>query len=224
MSSPVELSDLPVASSALNGDLVLLRKGLTDYQCAVSLIRNINVASLSSLPGGTSQSTDLFLISRTISGTPQNFQIPFTQVGFPKGTRMWFWMGAPPLGWSIINNTGDRLLAVASQDAGYSGGGGSSQTGTWQQTATALTVKQIPNHQHFMRGGSPSDNSNNKFMEGARNPTGVSPAYSNVACLGIVGGEGDVPGHDAFGGCQTHNHGDSWRPLANVGVLGNKDN
>lgn len=223
MASPVELSDLPMTTSPVNGDLMLVRKGLTDYQTTVGAIRNINVNALGSLPNGTPDATDAFLINRNIAGTPTNFQIPFFQVGFLKSTKMWFWQGAPPVGWSIINGTGDRLLAVASNDAGYSGGGGGAVSGTWQQTGTVLTVLQIPNHQHFMRGGSNSDNNNNIFMEGARTPSGVTPAYSSQACLGIVGGKGDVPSHDAFNGCDPHNHGSVWRPLANVGVLGNKD-
>ncbi len=225
MASPVELSDLPIASSASNSDLLLLRKGLTDYQCAVGLIRNINVAALSSLPGGTSQSTDLFLISRTISGTPQNFQIPFYQVSFPKGTRMWFWQGLPPTGWSIINGTGDRLLAVASQDAGYDSGGGGSQTGTWQQrdvggvAGQGLTVAQMPLHGHQIK----------VRANAGSNPTGVASGSSgSFTTIGSATANDPIQmtGSNAGVGATSspHNHGNNWRPLANVGVLGNKDN
>ncbi len=225
MASPVELSDLPLTTSPVNGDLMLVRKGLTDYQTTVGAIRNINVNALNPLPTGSPETTDAFLINRNIAGTPTNFQVPFYLVGFPKGTRMWFWMGDPPLGWSIINGTGDRLLAVASFDAGYAGGGGGAVTGTWQQDGVPLGLTQIPNHQHWMRGGSNSDNSNNIYMEGARTPSGVTPAYSKGACVGVVDGKGDGNNnHDQYGQCDPHNHGATWRPLANVGVLANKDN
>ena len=218
--STVDMSGLPVATIANNSDVVLLRSGLTDYQCAVSLIRNINVESLSPIPFGSGDATDKFLLSRVVGGVPSNFNIRFSQVSFPKGTRMWFYNSVAPTSWSIVPNTGDQLLAVKGGSS-YTSAGASQ--GTWQQTSVALTIQQIPNHQHFTRTGNNQSNSNANYLFAAKNPGGTDPLYNSTTSLGIIGGEGDSPTHDNYGQCQTHNHGDTWRPLANVGIICNKD-
>ena len=135
MSSPVQISDLPVATTAADNDLLLLRKGLTDYQCAVSIIRNINIQALDPVPSGSPAQTDLMLVSRVIGGQPQNFSIQFCQAGVPKGTRMWFWNALPPApNWSVVNGTGGNLLAAQDFNTTYAGNVSAGSTaGTWQQ-------------------------------------------------------------------------------------------
>ena len=49
MSSPVEMPDLPPATIANDDDETVLRQGMTDYRCAVGLLRSINVQGLSPL-------------------------------------------------------------------------------------------------------------------------------------------------------------------------------
>lgn len=205
MSSPVVLSDLPVAGSADNADLMLLRKGLTDYQVSVALVRQIDISSLSPIPGGFAASTDLFMISRTIGGNPQNFQIQFSQVGFSKGTRAWFWQAVAPVGWSIVPNTADRLLAVAPYFAATQGG---QQSGTWQQNNHTLTIAEIPSHTHRVPSGKESAGSsgNPQYARRARDLDNDSVITT-----------------ESTGGGQGHNHGNVWRPLANAGIICNKD-
>jgi hypothetical protein len=229
MASPVELSDLPNSSTASNSDLMLLRKGLTDYKCAVSIIRNVDVSAMSPLPGGTAASTDLFMINRIVGGNPTNYQIPFSNVSFPKSTKMWFYNSVVPTGWSAIPNTGDRLLAVADSVNNYDSGGPGSQKGTWQQDGVTLSIQQMPNHRHWGRWGQSQSNSSATYLYGAKDPNSSGdPKFGGDALkgpvLGVVGGQGDNAAHSDDGACLPHNHGNNWRPLANVGILGNKDN
>lgn len=227
----VVLSDLPVASSADDADLTLLRKGLTDYQCAASLIRNINVAGLPSLPSPVS-GTDLMIVARGGS----NYKIPFNQVGFPKGTRMWFFQATAPSGWTLVSGLGDRLIACAGNSTPYAGVSGGGSGGTWQQEGVGggspgggLSLTQIPNHNHFAQFGQDQSNSHATYIHGARNPQtggdpkfGLSPTTDPVR--GMVGGKGDNANHNVYGQCDPHNHGNTWRPKANVGIICSKDN
>jgi len=225
--SPLELSDLPVATSAADNDVTLLRKGLTDYQCAVRLIRQINIAALNSLPGGAAVATDLLIISRNISGNPSNFQIQFSQVGFVKGTRMWFYQPDKPIGWSIVPNTGDKLIACQDTSTNYNGvASAGSQGGQWLQKdvdgvdGKGLNLNQIPNHYHGVGASLGSLD----FGQSANARYGNTNTASFLS-KGITGATTSPTANPTWneGSCGPHNHGDSWRPLANVGIVCNKD-
>ena len=215
MSSPVQLSDLPVASSAADSDLMLLRKGLTDYQCSVSIIRSINIAAFATLPGGFANNTDLLMIQRNLS----SYQIQFSQIGFIKGTQCWFYQGAAPTGWIIVPDTGDRLLGVSSGGSAKNKYGGNTaagaQGGTWQQEGVGggnggLTAAQIPPHTHEIPTG--------------KDPTGTDqvPQLANrsktVDSSRII----SLDGSPNLKG-QPHDHGQTWRPAANVGLIAKKN-
>jgi hypothetical protein len=223
MASPVNLSDLPVATSAANNDLMLIRKGLTDYQIAVQAIRQINIAALDPIPGGTPVQTDLLMISRTIGGTPQNFRVQFAQVGFPKNTRMWFYNALPPApNWSVVANTGGNLLAAQDFSKTYAGNVTAGNTaGTWQQDNAFLSIEQIPAHSHqflIYTSDEKGNLSTNKVSSTNRSTNNTF----NTNQTGGVGSTNQKSANPA-GAVQGHNHGNTWRPLANVGVIGNKD-
>ena len=220
MSSPVELNDLPVATSAANADTTLLRKGLTDYQCAVGLIRNINIPSLTPIPNGYANATDAFMINRTIGGTPQNYQINFSQVGLVKGTQMWFYQGRVPDGWSPIANTGNRLLAVSDGTNQYNGSAAGTQTGTWQQSDWTLTVAQLPPHKHKVYLGKNNTNANTSYVQGVTTPNTSGSGSETVTNAAYTSDGSDNSSPPLLG--QPHNHGNTWRPLANVGIMGLK--
>lgn len=201
--SPLVLSDLPVASSAVDGDLMLLRKGLTDYQINVSLVRAINLSVYSSL--GFAVNNDLMLIQRGAS----TFNIRFNQVGLVKGVRIWFYLGAAPLGWAVVPNTGDRLLASATIVPAVKYGNGlaglnipaGSQGGTWQQLDHVLTIDEMPSHNHTFKVQSSPTGGNTSEVSAGKNSNVGTKTTTNT------------------GGGQGHNHGSSWRPLANVGII-----
>lgn len=211
MSSPVNLSALPIATSVAPDDLMLIRKGLTDYQIAASIIQSINIGPqfLGPIPGGSALPNDLMLISRpNLSGAYQNFNIRFNQVGVIKGTRMWFYNSLPPVGWTIVPGTGGNLLAAQDFQTTYAGNVSAGNTaGTWQQTAIVLTVNQIPAHQHSYQLFEDSAGSN----EGTQGARRARTSAGNSGVTAPAGGGG------------AHDHGNTWRPLANVGVIGNKD-
>lgn len=221
MTSPIEIPDLSPASSINpNSDFVIVRQGASDRKATVAQIANINFASYV-ISGTPIVASDVFVIGQNDGlGNYNNVLVTPQRIGFLIGTVSWFYQPIAPLGWSIVPGTGDKILGVTDTTGNfYNGASAGTLSGNWQQTGVSLGVTQIPNHQHFMRGGSTSDNNNNNFMEGARYPTGVNPAYSVQACLGVVNGAGDIPTHDAFGACDPHNHGNSWRPSAVVGIV-----
>ena len=211
MASPVQLSDLPVGTLALSNDpsaVVLMRVGLTDYQCAVEIIRNINLQKFQTLPNGTPVMTDLMLVNRVVSSVATNFQVTFGQVGFPVATRLWFYNTLPPApNWTIVPNTGGNLLAVNDNVTPYSDEIGPGTTGgTWQQTGIALTIAQIPAHTHNIKVyNSDIEGASAQRVSGTQKNSGLNP----------------IPTQSTGGG-DLHDHGNTWRPLANVGIIGQK--
>lgn len=210
MTAPIQLSALPEASSADNNDYTLLRKGLTDYKVAVGILRNIDVSSLPSLPGGaTAQPTDHLLISRSGS----NYKINFSQIGFLSGTRMWFYQSIAPDGWTFWSGTGDRLLGVSDPTGTPKLYNGNIQPGTrtdlsfWQQADHVLTIDQIPSHSHAIRAVRSGQSSTSRVGRGT---SGLEDAITYAANGNTI---------EFTGGSEAHNHGDTWRPAAAVGII-----
>lgn len=201
--TPVQLSDLDPATVADDADLALIRKsGTTDYRVTVALLRKINVPGLPELaPTANSPViTDLFILSR--SGV--NSKCQFGAVGFTVGTRIWFHMNAVPVSpayWQIVPNTGDTLLAVRGGTT-YTTGGGATQ-GTWQQTGYVLTTDQMPNHAHTF----PVYTSDTKRISTKVSSVSDGSVTQMTAVTSYIGGN------------QPHNHGNTWRPSASVGII-----
>lgn len=224
MASPLQLSDLPSRGSILSTDLFLMRSGLTDYQVSASIVQQINIAALTPIPFGFANATDLMVINRNGS----NYNIRFNQVGLMQNTKAWFYQGTAPMGWTMITGLSDNLLAIGTYKPSSGNVPAGSQGGSWQQQGVgglngALSIAQIPNHNHYMVGGNSQSNSSCNYLFGAKNLGGTSPQYPETACVGIVDGFGDNSTHDNYGQAATHNHGNVWRPQAAVGLLANKD-
>lgn len=231
---PITLSDLDPASNIdpVN-DLMLLRQGFQDKKATVNQIAAVRLEQYNPLPAGGIVASDVMLVGRLTGVVYDNYIAPASTFGFNAGTRMWFGSMTPPLGWNLDATAGDRLLAVSNGGAAVNTYNNSSPLqGTWQQldvggvSGQGLNVLQIPNHQHWVRFGanpSSSQTANPRFVWGASNIF-PNPAleYGTEASLGIVGGAGDVPSHDAFNACDPHHHGNNWRPAANVGCIGIK--
>lgn len=229
MSSPLQLSDLPVGNLALSNNpaaVLLMRVSGTDYQVSVAIIRNINLQVLGQLPNGTPVQSDLMLVNRFVAGVATNFQVTFGSVGFPRNTKMWFYNTLPPApNWSVVKNTGGNLLAVTDSTTQYFNTKSGSVGGTWQQTPTILTIDQIPAHNHNL----PMENHNgSSFTTFAGGKSGnVSTGNQTCFTTGGVGSNRSASNpaspDKSFPATNGHNHGNTWRPMANVGIIGNKD-
>jgi len=236
MASPVQLPDLPVATSASNSDTTLLRQGLTDFQCSLGLIRNINIASFTTLNAPSNAlSTDKLLISRLITGVPTNFSINFDAVGLPMGTKSWFYMSSAALlplmtGWQIVPNTGDSMLAVAGGTT-YNAGG--TAQGAWTLPAITLGIQNIPQHSHYIPANRSAGSGSSNAQVAGGTPTGSIPDWIESFS---TGGQGSTllatnpssPGsRPTFTGTPVatvpYALGNTWRPFASVGVIAVKN-
>lgn len=207
MVTPIEISGLSPASVANDADQTLLRQGLTDYSCTVAQLRNINIPGLANLPSSALPS-DYFMINRVISSVPTNFKIPFSFVGLPATTEMWFYMSSAQItatlvNWAIVPTTGDSLLACAGGDE-YTVA--QNQGGSWQQPAFFVGLDNMPVHTHNL----------NVYRNSAG---GLSNTYA-VAANTTIGTVNTAPSAILpQGGSQPISLDDSWRPYASVGNI-----
>lgn len=208
------IPDLPPSSVANDTDQMLLRQPAggagVDRRTTVAQIRNIDVANLSTLTSPPNpQAGDNMIIAR--GGV--NHRVQFQHVGFVKGTRMWFFSNSDAQipGWTQVSS-GDTLLAVK---------GGSTYTqggliqGNWQQTSMSLDIQQIPRHRHSVVGTGATFGSGNR-VRGRRSDLSDPLQFWQTE---LEGGNPFQPEGNAV----PHNHGNSWRPLASVGIICVKD-
>ncbi len=133
----------------------------------------------------------------------------------PTATKVWFWQNTAPTGWTIdATAQADAVLAVKSGSGTYAVAGGS-QAGTWTQpnhTHTTgdhtLSIAEMPEHTHVAWSLS--------VGVGAAAGTGY---IQNTTATSSTGGGGSH-NHGATGGSATAN---TWRPVANVGIICSRD-
>lgn len=211
---PITIPDLDPASPLdPDNDLLLIRQGLTDKKVLLGLLQRVNLASLSMLSGQLTN-TDVLMVGRPSGGgSYDNYLVPPQYLGFLNGVSMWFWQATAPLGWSIVPNSGDKVLATAlpgGQSYQYNATG---YQGDWQQQGHELSLSEIPEHQHWIPVslGSADDWSVAKSCRAGK----VGNIGAGVGTAGIVG--------RPQGPTAAHNHGSEWRPEAAVGILCVKD-
>lgn len=133
--------------------------------------------------------------------------VQLTSVGellpFPSGTKMYFYQNVAPSGWTIDATCADALLAVKGGSQAYNVDGGN-QAGTWTQPDHTLTTAELPNLTY----------KNTKTLGGS------ITAFNNIGDTAAT--INWKTGIDQNGG-GAHNHGDSGRPLAQVGIIATKD-
>lgn len=211
---PITIPDLdPAGPVDPDNDLLLIRQGLNDRKVSPANLGNIRLGGLDMLPG-QAVASDVLLIGRNNGSGYDNYIIPPQYIGFLNGVNMWFYQAAAPLGWTVIPAVGNRLLAVsdlASQSptppASYNGVFAPNQTGSWQQPNHVLTINEIPSHTHTIKASSD-------------NLSGANEGYARTGKFDHAVG---TLLSSSTGGGQGHNHGDTWRPLANVGILCTKN-
>lgn len=185
-----------------NNDLLLIRQGLNDRKITAGNLNNPILGNLQMLPGQLI-SSDVLLIGRNNGAGYDNYIMPPQYLGFLNGTNCYFYQATAPLGWTVIPNTGDKILACSVPGGTlYNGAAAGTQAGTWQQTEHVLTIAQIPSHNHNIQIR--QNNNLGNFVAMASN-TGVG-----------------VGSTEFQGGGLGHHHGQTWRPLANIGILCSK--
>ena len=226
---PITISDLdPADPIDFTNDQIPIRQGLSDRRVAPSQLQNFRLQDFAVLSSPIN-SNDRILIGRAAGGgSYTNMITDPRRLGFLTGVRMWFYSTASgaPLHWKSIPDIGGRVLAIQGGTQAYANSG---LQGTWQQTGTTLSIQQIPNHNHFFAIGSVEGRSERQGKWGLAtksraaavpNPFGTD-AVNNPG-RGIVGAYQDPINsgeHNNYGSCLAHNHGDTWRPAAAVGVL-----
>lgn len=202
-----------------DNDLLLIRQGLNDRKIPAGQIGNLRLGEFTMLPGQLVAS-DVLLIGRVNGGGYDNYIMPPQYLGFLNGTNAWFYQAAAPLGWSIIAGTGNRVLACSDSTNKYNGVNAPNQTGDWQQSNATLTIEQIPAHSHIIKVWKSDQEGNLSSKIGSTNRnTGNN---QNTGQTGGIGSNNQTSTSPA-GATQGHNHGNSWRPLANVGILCTKN-
>lgn len=210
---PITIPDLDPASPLdPDNDLLLIRQGLTDKKVLLGMLQKVNLASLPMLSGQLTN-TDVLMVGRPSGGGGyDNYLMPPQYLGFLNGTCAWFWQATAPLGWSVVPNSGDKVLATVlpgGQSYQYTATG---YQGDWQQDGHALTVDEMPEHRHRMPLSQGS--ADNFSSEAARAGKTASAGYA-VATYGVL--------EKTSSTTAPHNHGNEWRPEAAVGILCVKD-
>jgi hypothetical protein len=199
----IPIQDLSSAASPLAGTAyVVIKDGLTDKKATITQLREIDISAFSNVPSNTPAASDLIMIGRGSS----TYKVTFDKVGLVQGTIAWFYQATAPSGWTIVPSTSDLMLATQGGTVYTTAG---TQQGTWQQANHTLTLNEIPSHNHRVPAGKDSSGS------------GGDPKYARRANDLDVN---SVITTDSKGGGAGHNHGNTWRPLAAVGVLCRKVN
>ena len=201
---PITIPDLdPAGPVDPNNDLLLIRQGLNDRKVLAGQVGSVRLQQYSVLPGQVVAS-DMLLIGRNNGAGYTNYLLPPQYLGFLNGVAMWFWLSSAPMGWTIIPDAADRVLGIVG--GGYPTPG---YHGTWQQDNHTLTPDEIPPHRHPMKFSSQSAS------------TSAQTGYPRAGRQDdfTPGGRTSVNETLNLG----HNHGNSWRPAAAVGILCVKD-
>ena len=213
MLPPITIPDLDPANPIdPDNDYVPIRQGSTDRKATVAQLNYLNLADFDSVPGAVLAS-DVLLLGRYVDAiTYDNYKVPVSKIGFLSGTRMWFYMTTAPLYWTILDEPGlgDCILAVKAKATGKTYSKPNVVAGTWLQEGVnggnpggALTIDQIPAHTHEMQ--SSSDN--------------LSEAGSRYYRSGKSDHARSYYKTTPTGGGLPHNHGNTWRPEAAVGIM-----
>lgn len=198
---PITIPDLdPAGPIDRVNDLLVIRQGLNDKKATVSQISDLDISSFPDLPAGGLLATDKIIVGRNNGlGGYTNYIADPRNLGFLPGVTMWFYADTAPLFWRIRTSLTDRVLAVKGGTQAYTNWG---QRGTWDQENHTLTVNEIPAHSHRMATYKTVSSGN-----GVANK--ISASTSNTSFTATT---------DNTGGGQGHNHGNTWRPRAAVGI------
>lgn len=204
MSATITIQQLPIVPLPLQPtDSILLARGSSQaYQATMLSVWTIAVSAFPALPT-TPVATDVMLIWRD----GNQYVTPFSTVGFPSGTQMWFYSASAPAGWQIVTMSGDTMIGcVNNTNSGSNVGvfnvGGtvlknqSAGVGSWQ-----MQPVQLAPHQH----GIPTVSGSGNQYDGYKLTTGGSQNYT--------------PQTQRFPPTGSTDQWGTWRPITAIGVI-----
>lgn len=212
MTAYIDIPGLDEALTLTKDDLFITEteQEQTTHKATLPQFQGLDLSQLTPLPFPLASGDVLF--GEETNG--DKFSTEFFNVTFPSGTKIWIFANRAPPGWIISADTGDRLLAVKGGGTYTTGG---VAAGTWQLSGvngdpgTGLSIEQIPWHLHrgqkstklrdFGAGGNSNPAIRGKELE---DDSRTNYKYENTLPVG---------------GGQTHNHGNTWRPRAVVGLV-----
>lgn len=140
----------------------------------------------------------------------------------PIGTRMYFYQASAPTGWTAVSGLGDRVLAVGTYNSAAAG----NTAGTWQQVGHTLTAAEMPSHTHSGTTASNGAHTHSLARSSLESGdyTGVRLYYDDSpATIANAVNSGGAHTHTfttgSAGSGSAHNHGNTWRPAAIVGLI-----
>lgn len=128
--------------------------------------------------------------------------VAITAKDIESGTKMYFYQNTAPTGWTIDATPADALLAVKGGSQAYNVSGGN-QAGTWIQPNHTLSISEMPAHTHPY-----NTNVSDRGGDGSVTPFAYNRQSQNTG---------------STGGGAAHNHGTTHRPLAQVGIICERD-
>lgn len=137
---------------------------------------------------------------------------------FGAGQTTFFYQSAAPENWTMQSFT-DGLLAVKGGSVYTTG---ASEQGTWTQPNCTLTSANLPAHTHGEAGA----HTHQLIATGAAMTLeccGESGGASYISSTSPTSASGGAHTHTSYGGGGAHNHGNTWRPYAAVGLICTKD-
>ncbi len=124
--------------------------------------------------------------------------------------KIWVYRNDTMAGWVIDSSVADVVLSIKGGSQAYNTSGGV-VAGTWQQAGHALTIAEMPSHNHT----SPP-HSHTVQIYGSSHGRGASTMSAEGGELRTSSVSVTI---NYTGGGQAHNHGSTWRPAAAVGTL-----
>ena len=213
MTSPINFDDLSeiFALNPIDQMITENEPEQATTKATIKQVSGIAIQNLTWLPDDM-QSGDVFYYA---TSSNVNSSVDFDDITFESGTRTWIFAETYPSGWSLVPNTGDKLLAIVGGSKYTTAG---TEGGTWLtegvnggNPGSGLTIEQIPAHSH--RG--------HKTKE---HPSSSEPDTDKDALRGKVREDDDVfrfryIDSQQTGGGQPHNHSNTFRPRAQVGLI-----
>jgi len=117
-------------------------------------------------------------------------------------TIMIFYMSAPPVGWTEVEDVGDALVAIKGGSTYETGG---TLSGSWQMPEHTLLLTEIPSHSHTYT--KPDNPSSSRRTNGASVVTGVTVLTET----------------SSIGGDSAHDEGLTWRPSGRICIMASRD-